>query len=44
MNVDGVTVDCRWDVVEHVPKHYDWLDYRELFQIVRNFKLKLQVR
>uniref|UniRef100_A0A7N0VL11 Beta-amylase n=1 Tax=Kalanchoe fedtschenkoi TaxID=63787 RepID=A0A7N0VL11_KALFE len=43
-NVDGVMVDCWWGIVEaHAPQHYNWRGYRELFQIVRSLKLKLQV-
>lgn len=43
-NVDGVMVDCWWGIVEgESPQKYDWSGYRELFNIVRNSKLKLQV-
>lgn len=43
--VDGVMVDCWWGLVEAKgPKLYDWSAYRNLFDIVREVKLKLQVR
>ncbi|XP_004301768.1 PREDICTED: beta-amylase 8-like [Fragaria vesca subsp. vesca] len=44
LNVDGVVVDCWWGIVEcWSPHKYDWSGYRGLFNIVREFKLKLQV-
>ncbi|KAK9103635.1 hypothetical protein Sjap_020889 [Stephania japonica] len=44
INVDGVTVDCWWGIVEaHAPQEYEWTGYKRLFQIVRGLKLKLQV-
>lgn len=44
LNVDGVTVDCWWGVVEaHAPQEYNWNGYRRLFQMVHELKLKLQV-
>lgn len=44
VNIDGVMVDCWWGIVEaHNPQEYNWSGYKELFQIVRNLKLKLQV-
>lgn len=44
VNVDGVTVDCWWGIVEgHAPLEYNWNGYRRLFQMVRDLKLKLQV-
>jgi len=44
LNVDGVVVDCWWGIVEGwSPQKYVWSGYRELFNIVRKFKLKLQV-
>ncbi|KAK9143750.1 hypothetical protein Syun_013150 [Stephania yunnanensis] len=44
INVDGVTVDCWWGIVEaHAPQEYEWTGYKRLFQIVRELKLKLQV-
>ncbi|XP_050375624.1 beta-amylase 8 [Argentina anserina] len=44
LSVDGVAVDCWWGIVEcWSPQKYDWSGYRGLFNIVREFKLKLQV-
>ncbi|XP_042393404.1 beta-amylase 8-like isoform X2 [Zingiber officinale] len=44
LNVDGVIVHCWWGVVEGWnPGKYDWSGYRDLFNIIREFKLKLQV-
>ncbi|KAK1260112.1 Beta-amylase 7 [Acorus gramineus] len=44
INVDGVMVDCWWGIVEaHAPQEYNWNGYKQLFQIVRELKLKLQV-
>lgn len=44
LNVDGVVVDCWWGIIEgRSPQKYMWSGYRELFGIVREFKLKLQV-
>ncbi|KAJ7953308.1 Beta-amylase [Quillaja saponaria] len=44
INVDGVLVDCWWGIVEGWrPQKYVWSGYRELFNIIREFKLKLQV-
>ncbi|XP_043713169.1 beta-amylase 2, chloroplastic-like [Telopea speciosissima] len=44
INVDGVMVDCWWGIVEaHAPQQYNWSGYKQLFQIVRELKLKLQV-
>ncbi|PIA49403.1 hypothetical protein AQUCO_01300313v1 [Aquilegia coerulea] len=44
VNVDGVMVDCWWGIVEaHTPQEYNWSGYKQLFQIVRELKLKLQV-
>lgn len=43
--VDGVMVDCWWGNVEaHKPQEYNWTGYRRLFQMIRELKLKLQVR
>lgn len=43
-NVDGVMVDCWWGIVEvDNPQKYNWSGYRELFNILRKTKLKLQV-
>eukprot|EP01018_Ginkgo_biloba_P029158 Gb_23715 [translate_table: standard] len=43
-NVDGIMVDCWWGIVEGLsPQKYNWSGYRELFNIVRETKLKLQV-
>jgi beta-amylase len=45
MGVDGVMVDCWWGLVEAKgSKMYDWTGYRNLFNTVREVKLKLQVR
>ncbi|KAG6470746.1 beta-amylase 2, chloroplastic-like isoform X1 [Zingiber officinale] len=44
INVDGVMVDCWWGIVEaSAPRIYNWGGYKQLFQIVRQLKLKLQV-
>ncbi|KAF3780778.1 Beta-amylase 8 [Nymphaea thermarum] len=43
LNVDGVVVDCWWGIVEGWPQNYQWSGYRDLFNIVREVKLKLQV-
>ncbi|KAG0582771.1 hypothetical protein KC19_3G084900 [Ceratodon purpureus] len=44
IGVDGVMVDCWWGLVEAKgPKMYDWTAYRNLFNAVREVKLKLQV-
>lgn len=43
--VDGVMVDCWWGNVEaHRPQEYNWTGYKRLFQMIRELKLKLQVR
>lgn len=45
VNVDGVMVDCWWGLVEGAaPQSYNWRGYRQLFQMVRDLKLKLQVK
>lgn len=37
-------VDCWWGIVEaHAPQQYNWYGYKELFRIVREHNLKLQV-
>mmetsp|Transcript_6987 Transcript_6987/g.25759 ORF Transcript_6987/g.25759 Transcript_6987/m.25759 type:complete len:971 (+) Transcript_6987:311-3223(+) len=42
--VDGVMVDVWWGVVEaEAPYMYDWSAYRELFDIIHDSGLKLQV-
>ncbi|KAL8536606.1 hypothetical protein ACS0TY_011980 [Phlomoides rotata] len=42
--VDGVVVDCWWGIVEAwTPKKYDWTGYREMFHIIQEFGMKLQV-
>ncbi|KAL6533694.1 Beta-amylase 8 [Orobanche hederae] len=42
--VDGVVVDCWWGIVEAwTPKKYEWSGYREMFNIIREFGMKLQV-
>uniref|UniRef100_A0A5B7ABS5 Beta-amylase n=1 Tax=Davidia involucrata TaxID=16924 RepID=A0A5B7ABS5_DAVIN len=44
LHVDGVVVDCWWGIVEAwSPQKYEWFGYRELFNIIREFELKLQV-
>ncbi|WOL18292.1 beta-amylase 8 [Canna indica] len=44
LSVDGVVVDCWWRIVEGwSPCKYNWSGYRDLFNIIREFKLKLQV-
>lgn len=44
INIDGVTVDCWWGIVEaHAPQEYNWNGYRRLFQMVHELNLKLQV-
>lgn len=45
LNVDGVVVDCWWGIVEAwTPRKYEWSGYRDLFGIIKEFKLKVQVR
>ncbi|CAN0824766.1 Beta-amylase 2, chloroplastic [Linum grandiflorum] len=42
--IDGVMVDCWWGIVEgDAPQVYNWSGYKELFKIVRDLQLKLQV-
>ncbi|KAJ9152398.1 hypothetical protein P3X46_025967 [Hevea brasiliensis] len=44
LDIDGVVVECWWGIVEAwSPQKYVWSGYRELFNIIREFKLKLQV-
>ncbi|KAL3702312.1 hypothetical protein R1sor_020334 [Riccia sorocarpa] len=44
VNVDGVMVDCWWGLVEEkAPQQYNWTGYSQLFSIVRETGLKLQV-
>ncbi|MCD9559419.1 Beta-amylase 8 [Datura stramonium] len=44
LKIDGVVVNCWWGIVESwVPQKYEWSGYRELFKIIRDFKMKLQV-
>lgn len=44
VDVDGVMVDVWWGVIEAKgPKQYDWSAYRDLFQVVQECGLKLQV-
>ncbi|OEL20838.1 Beta-amylase 8, partial [Dichanthelium oligosanthes] len=44
LNVDGVIVDCWWGIVEAwIPCKYEWSGYRDLFGIIKEFKLKVQV-
>uniref|UniRef100_A0A0D9VBR7 Beta-amylase n=1 Tax=Leersia perrieri TaxID=77586 RepID=A0A0D9VBR7_9ORYZ len=44
LNVDGVVVDCWWGIVEAwTPHKYEWSGYRDLFGIIKEFKLTVQV-
>ncbi|XP_042034735.1 beta-amylase 8-like isoform X2 [Salvia splendens] len=44
LNVVGVIVDCWWGIIEAwTPKKYEWAGYREMFNIIREFGMKLQV-
>ncbi|GAB4861741.1 Leucine-rich repeat receptor-like serine/threonine-protein kinase bam2 [Ancistrocladus abbreviatus] len=44
VHVDGVMVDCWWGIVEaNVPQQYNWSGYKQLFRIVRDLDLKMQV-
>ncbi|KAI3713690.1 hypothetical protein L1987_72276 [Smallanthus sonchifolius] len=44
LHVDGVFVDCWWGIVESQgPQIYCWSGYRELFNIIHEFELKLLV-
>ncbi|KAK1286434.1 Beta-amylase 8 [Acorus calamus] len=44
LRIDGVSVDCWWGISEGWnPQKYVWSGYRELFNIIREVKLKLQV-
>ncbi|OWM72278.1 hypothetical protein CDL15_Pgr018163 [Punica granatum] len=44
LNADGVVVDCWWGIVEAwSPQKYVWSGYRELFNLIREFNLKLQI-
>ncbi|KAL3498098.1 hypothetical protein ACH5RR_040830 [Cinchona calisaya] len=44
LNVDGVVVDCWWGIIEGwSPQKYEWSGYRELFNIIKEFGMKLQV-
>ncbi|KAL0330979.1 UNVERIFIED_CONTAM: Beta-amylase 8 [Sesamum angustifolium] len=44
LHVDGIVVDCWWGIVEAwAPKKYEWAGYREMFNIIREFGMKLQV-
>lgn len=44
LHVDGIVVDCWWGIVEAwAPKKYEWPGYREMFNIIREFGMKLQV-
>jgi len=44
LNIDGVVVDCWWGIVEGWnSQKYEWSGYRELFSIIREFKLNIQV-
>eukprot|EP00249_Psilotum_nudum_P012655 c23904_g1_i1 orf=920-2638(+) len=42
--VDGVMVECCWGLVERdIPQQYDWSGYRQLFDIVKESAMKLQL-
>lgn len=42
--VDGVMVDCWWGLVEaQKPQSYNWSGYKQLFSLVKEANLKLQV-
>lgn len=44
LNIDGVVVNCWWGIVEGwKDQKYEWSGYRELFDIIRDMELKLQV-
>lgn len=44
VGTDGVMVDCWWGIVEGTsPLVYDWSAYRQLFSMIRDTMLKLQV-
>ncbi|KAI7758412.1 hypothetical protein M8C21_013100 [Ambrosia artemisiifolia] len=44
INVDGVMIDTWWGIVEAKnPQDYNWKGYKQLFSIVRDLGLKLQV-
>ncbi|KAL9996186.1 putative beta-amylase [Helianthus debilis subsp. tardiflorus] len=44
IDVDGVMVDTWWGIVEaNNPQHYNWKGYKQLFSIVRELGLRLQV-
>ncbi|KAK4769213.1 hypothetical protein SAY86_027363 [Trapa natans] len=44
LNADGVVVDCWWGIVEAWnPQKYVWSGYRELFNLIREFDLKIQI-
>ncbi|KAJ3694019.1 hypothetical protein LUZ60_009499 [Juncus effusus] len=44
LNVDGVIITCWWGIVEgRAPQNYDWSVYKELFSILKEFHLKIQV-
>ncbi|KAK9800195.1 hypothetical protein WJX73_007313 [Symbiochloris irregularis] len=41
--VCGVAVDVWWGAVERQAQKYDWSGYRQLFEVVKNFGLSIQV-
>ncbi|ONK79920.1 uncharacterized protein A4U43_C01F11820 [Asparagus officinalis] len=44
LHVDGVAVNCWWGIVEGwSPQKYQWSGYRDMFNVIREFHLKLQV-
>ncbi|KAJ6808776.1 putative beta-amylase 8 [Iris pallida] len=44
LHVDGVVVNCWWGIVEGwTPHKYQWSGYREMFNVIQEFQLKVQV-
>ncbi|KAK2661943.1 hypothetical protein Ddye_000517 [Dipteronia dyeriana] len=44
LHIDGIIVNCWWGIVEGwTPQKYAWSGYRELFNIIQEYNLKLQV-
>ena len=33
----------QWGAVERTPEHYEWSGYREMFELAKSMKLKIQV-
>lgn len=40
--VEGVMVDVWWGIVEQKPREYMWESYKQLFELVRDSRLKIQ--